>query len=142
MHDSLTCLVTEKTAFIGRAEKDLNCLPVENNEYRRLLEAKAREESEPRRETQLLRGTASSLGGNVLNPGTFGKVDDQFKEFIVNLPHLSPLRHHSKLIVARNPLVSRNPKAKTTRPLECRRMSFLIAYTIALGNSNIGRSGA
>jgi len=65
--------IPKKTTFVGRVQTEINCLPVENEDYRRVMDERARQELKPKRETQMLTGRASAHAGNVLNPGTLGK---------------------------------------------------------------------
>ena len=60
----------------------MNCLPVENEEYQRLMEERAMEVFKARRETQLLGGRTSANAGNLLAPGTLGAAGN-FGNFIV-----------------------------------------------------------
>jgi transcription initiation factor TFIIF subunit beta len=70
---------SEKTALVGHVRTELNCLPVENEQYRHIMDERARAELKPKRETQYLgKGTA---GGNSLNPGTLGQ-SGSFDNFI------------------------------------------------------------
>lgn len=61
---------------------EVNCLPVENAEYRRVMDRRARQAMKPKRETKLLTGIMSSHGGNLLAPGTIGSSGN-FNTFIV-----------------------------------------------------------
>lgn len=44
----------EHTAIAGRVYNEFNCLPVENEEYQRISEARAREALKPKRETKFI----------------------------------------------------------------------------------------
>ena len=80
----LTSLVLiEKTAVAGRVKSEVNCLPVENDEYRQVMDQRTKQEMKPSRETQVLSGPASSHGGNVLYPGSLG-TSGNFNDFIVS----------------------------------------------------------
>ena len=77
-----TDFFVENTALIGQVQMELNCLPVENAEYRRIMDRRTRQELKPKRETKLLTGVISSHGGNLLAPGTLGSSGN-FDTFIV-----------------------------------------------------------
>lgn len=76
----------ENTALAGKIKMELNCLPVENAEYRRVMDKRAKQAMKPKRETQLLTSLISSHGGNLLAPGTLGAAGS-FDTFIVRLIH-------------------------------------------------------
>lgn len=46
----------EQTALVGQIETEMNCLPVENAEYKRIMDARIREAMmrKPKRETQMV----------------------------------------------------------------------------------------
>ena len=62
--------------------REVNCLPVENEEYRKIMDERAKQEMKPKRETQVLRGLPSHAG-NVLNSGASGSAG--FSNFIVGV---------------------------------------------------------
>ncbi|MCJ1251569.1 hypothetical protein MMC30_008804 [Trapelia coarctata] len=73
--------VPKKTALAGQVRREINCRPVENQEYRQLMDERAREALKSRPATQVLGGRASTLGGNLLQPGTLG-APGTFNNFI------------------------------------------------------------
>lgn len=77
-------LRTEKTAIIGKISREINCLPVENEDYLIYKDILAKEAKNSRKETMFLTGNVGSLGGNVLAPGTYGALGN-FGTFIVRL---------------------------------------------------------
>lgn len=88
-------VLAENTALAGQIRMELNCLPVENAEYRRIMDRRAKQAMKPKRETKLLTGVISSHGGNLLAPGTLGS-GGSFETFIVR-PHCSLTANHLKL---------------------------------------------
>ncbi len=74
--------MVERTALAGMITMEINCLPVENAEYRRIMDRRAEQAMKPKRETKLLTGIISSHGGNLLAPGTLGSSGN-FNTFIV-----------------------------------------------------------
>lgn len=87
----LTLAFLEKTALAGQIQKEISCLPVENAEYRLLMDRRAKQTMKPKRETKLLTGIVSSHGGNLLAPGTLGPSGN-FDTFIVSLSCINHLR--------------------------------------------------
>jgi transcription initiation factor TFIIF subunit beta len=75
-------LTSEKTAIAGQVQKEMNCLAVENHEYKHLMEERTLRELKARPETQLLEGPAAAHAGSLLVPGTIG-VSTGFRDFIV-----------------------------------------------------------
>ena len=52
----------EQTALVGQVQTEINCLPVENAEYKRTMDARAKiEMSKPRRQTKQVEGTEGSM---------------------------------------------------------------------------------
>lgn len=74
------CFVPEQTALAGQVQMEINCLPVENVEYRSIMDQRSKQAMKPKRETKLLEGVLSGHGGN---PGTLGP-SGQFDGFIVS----------------------------------------------------------
>ena len=69
---------------------EINCLPVENDDYKQTMDERANQALKPKRETQILSGLVSSHAGNLLAPGTLGSPGN-FEKFIVRaLPSPSP----------------------------------------------------
>jgi transcription initiation factor TFIIF subunit beta len=54
----------EQTALVGKVADEFNCIPVENEEFQRISEAKALETLKPRRETKFV----SKITGTMLQP--------------------------------------------------------------------------
>ncbi|MCJ1288316.1 hypothetical protein MMC26_007671 [Xylographa opegraphella] len=73
--------IPKKTSLAGKVQMELNCLPVETQEYRELMDQRTRQALTAKRETQLLPGLASSHAGNLLAPGTLG-APGSFNNFI------------------------------------------------------------
>lgn len=91
--------LVEHTALVGQVNMEINCLPVENAEYRRIMDRRTRQAVKPKRETKLLTGIISSHGGNLLAPGTLGSSGN-FDTFIVrnsaiSLPMQTLIRHRN-----------------------------------------------
>lgn len=89
MHNALSLLVVvlanprvEKTAMVGFVYKEINCLPVENEEYRQVMDERTRQSMKPKRETKLMSGPVAAHAGNLLAPGTLG-TPGNFETFIV-----------------------------------------------------------
>ncbi|KAL8733976.1 MAG: hypothetical protein Q9166_001737 [cf. Caloplaca sp. 2 TL-2023] len=58
--------IPKQTALIGQIQTEINCLPVENDSYKRIMDARAREaQSKPRRETKMVE---RQPGGRVYAP--------------------------------------------------------------------------
>lgn len=66
----------------GRVQTEINCLPVENDEYGMIMNERTKQAMKPKRETKLLTGNVFSHGGNLLAPGTLGP-SGSFNNFIV-----------------------------------------------------------
>ncbi|KAI9868985.1 MAG: hypothetical protein M1813_002808 [Trichoglossum hirsutum] len=73
--------IPKQTAMVGTVKHEVNCLPVENEEYERLMQARTAESMKPKRETKFLEGNISVTGGNLLAPGTLGDAGN-FQKFI------------------------------------------------------------
>jgi len=73
--------IPKRTSLAGKVQRELNCLPVETQEYRDLMDKRTRQAMTAKRETQLLPGLASSHAGNLLAPGTLG-APGNFNNFI------------------------------------------------------------
>lgn len=82
--------LVENTGLVGQIKMEVNCLPVENAEYRRVMDRRAKQAMKPKRETKLLTGVISSHGGNLLAPGTLGS-GGSFDTFIVSHCALSEM---------------------------------------------------
>ena len=66
----------------GRVQAEINCLPVENEEYSIIMNERTKQAMKPKRETKLLTGHVFAHGGNLLAPGTLGP-SGSFGTFIV-----------------------------------------------------------
>ena len=73
----------EHTALAGAIKHEINCLPIENEEYTRLMAEKALQDAKPKKETKFLSGMGSNPS-NLLAPGTLGASGD-FGGFIVSI---------------------------------------------------------
>ncbi|KAI9765705.1 MAG: hypothetical protein M1835_007329 [Candelina submexicana] len=73
--------VPKQTTLAGHVRRELNCLPVENKEYRRVIEERTRQAMKPKPKTQFLDGDVQTHAGNVLEPGTIGMAG-RFENFI------------------------------------------------------------
>lgn len=72
----------EQTTLAGHVRRELNCLPVENKEYRQVLEERTRQAMKPKAKTQYLHGDVQAHG--ISEPGTIG-LTDSFGTFIVRI---------------------------------------------------------
>ncbi|KAL8868455.1 MAG: hypothetical protein Q9174_004982 [Haloplaca sp. 1 TL-2023] len=62
--------IPKQTALVGQVQTEINCLPVENAEYKRTMDARAKVEmSKPRRQTKQIDGTE----GSMYTTGTLGQ---------------------------------------------------------------------
>ena len=69
----------EQTSLIGQVRTEVNCQPVENEEYQRISSQRALLALRPRQKTKLLDNTVS---GNILKPGTMGTTGN-LSNFVV-----------------------------------------------------------
>lgn len=75
------CRGLEKTAISGRVRTETNCLPVENEDYHRVMDERARQDLRPKRETQVFSAAGTAYGNATLRPGMYtsqGKAPDPF----------------------------------------------------------------
>ena len=79
--ESFRRTVPKHTTLNGQVQTELNCLPVENAEYQRIMEERTRLTLRPRKETHFMEGVVAGGGGSILNPGTLGANAD-LKSFI------------------------------------------------------------
>ena len=77
----------EKTAIAGQVRTEINCLPVENDEYRQVMDKRAKQATKPKKETQIMPGHIPSNVNNVIIPGTLG-TNGSFGTFIVWITYL------------------------------------------------------
>ena len=73
--------IPKQTSISGQARTELNCQPVENAEYQRIMDERTREAFRNRKQTQLIDGVVAGGAGNILNPGALGSNVD-FTSFI------------------------------------------------------------
>ena len=130
-----TNILAEKTSLVGKVKTEINCLPVENDHFRQIMQERSKREFKPIRETMLLSGPASSHAGTVLNPSTAGPSGN-LENFIVSILSSS----YTSIDCSRKPPLPHETKAKTTKPLEYHRMSSWILFMAALRSSNTGVS--
>jgi hypothetical protein len=132
----IVCLL-EQTAIVAKVRDEFNCIPVENEEYRRLSEARVLEALKPKRETKFVpKITSKMLQPKNVIPGDKGAfVVSIFLDhwpviidllFALLMPY-SKQRSHRSLV------------PRKTRLPACLRMSSWISSTSASGNTNIGR---
>lgn len=69
----------EKTTIAGKVSREITCLPVENQEYRQLMDDRTRQAITSKKETQFV---VDSDASNALAPGTLG-ASGNFENFIV-----------------------------------------------------------
>lgn len=81
----------EQTALVGKVADEFNCIPVENEEFQRISEAKALEALKPRRETKFV----SKITGTMLQPKNI--VPGDKGAFVVS--HIQNLSHCVRLAV-------------------------------------------
>jgi len=77
--------IPKHTAIAGRVRDEFNCLPVENAEYQRISEARAREAFKPKRETKFI----PKVTGKMLQPKNIGPFD---KSSFIQVPKASKFR--------------------------------------------------
>lgn len=71
-------MIAEQTALTGRVQKELKCLPVDNQVFRRMMDYRAKREKE-KKTTGFEKGIVStSVGAVALGPGS------SFETFIVS----------------------------------------------------------
>jgi transcription initiation factor TFIIF subunit beta len=56
--------LAEQTAIVGKVRDEFNCIPVENEEFQRISEARALQSLKPRRETKFV----PKISGKMLQP--------------------------------------------------------------------------
>ncbi len=77
------CLIAEQTALAGQIQTEVNCLPVENAEYRQQMDQITKEATKPKKETKFVADILPGMGGN---PGTLG-ASGGFSSFIVRISY-------------------------------------------------------
>ena len=75
----------EYTALAGVIKCEINCLPVENEEYAHIMAQRTAAAAKPKRETRFLADLRPNPG-NLLAPGTLGS-NGYFESFIVRWPY-------------------------------------------------------
>ncbi|PGH26793.1 hypothetical protein AJ80_01559 [Polytolypa hystricis UAMH7299] len=78
--------IPKQTAIAAKVRDEFNCLPVENEEYQRIAEAKALEALKPKRETILI----EKLTGKMLQPRTAQAADKSTFIQVTKAPKLKP----------------------------------------------------
>lgn len=110
-------------------------MPVENTEYRQLMDLKNKEAMKPRRETKFLDAIVPGHGSG--NPGMLGSTGN-FDTFIVSFMDKTDCGASTD---GRRKLVGLDEgKLKRLKLLECLRMSSWTCFTNASGNTGTGRS--
>lgn len=73
-------IFSEQTALAGRIQKEVNCLPVDNADYKRIMDARAREaEKRVKPKTDYRPGLVAAAAGTAIVPG----AGSGFNSFIV-----------------------------------------------------------
>ncbi|KAL9638716.1 MAG: hypothetical protein Q9164_001389, partial [Protoblastenia rupestris] len=85
--------IPKQTTLNGQVRTEINCLPVENDEYHRITDQRALLALRPKEKTKIL-NTIVPGGGSILNPGTTGPGGD-FTNFINKA---NPLRRKGQLL--------------------------------------------
>ncbi|KAL9101546.1 MAG: hypothetical protein Q9163_003201 [Psora crenata] len=80
MQSNFRRAIPKQTRLTGQVRTEINCLPVENDEYHRITNQRALLALRPKEKTKLL-NTVVPGGGSILNPGTTGRGGD-FTNFI------------------------------------------------------------
>lgn len=119
----------ERTTLAGRVAHEVNSVPVENEEARRLLAMKTLEAMKPKFHTKFVDEDLSDNRAGFIQPGTVAGMN-AFGGFIVSINALLPLTCAD--------FITRKPKAQQLRTghnlaklLACLRTSFWIAYSSA-----------
>ena len=79
----------ERTTLAGRVAHEVNCVPVENDEAKRLMAIRMFEETKPKVATRFLNEDVSGVGTGFVQPGTVGAMN-AFGGFIVKALSLRP----------------------------------------------------
>ncbi|KAL9130051.1 MAG: hypothetical protein Q9217_001655 [Psora testacea] len=87
--------IPKQTILTGQVRTEINCLPVENDEYQRITDQRALLALRPKEKTKLL-NTIVPGGGSILNPGTTGSAGD-FTNFINKA---NPVRRKGQMLKA------------------------------------------
>lgn len=74
--------ISEQTVLAGVVKHEINCLPIENEEYTRIMAARNAKAAKPKREIKFLSDIGANPG-NLLAPGTLGSTGN-FADFIVS----------------------------------------------------------
>lgn len=119
----------------GQVQTEINCLPVENTEYRQLMDLKNREAMKPRRETKFLDAIVPGHGAG--NPGMLGSTGN-FDTFIVSVMDKTSCEISTD--IGRKLVGLDEGRLKRPKLLECLRMSSWTCSTNASRNTGTGRS--
>jgi hypothetical protein len=99
----LTCC-TEQTALVGKVRDEFNCIPVENEEFRRIAESRALEALKPKRETKFV----GKVSGKLLQPRNL--VPGDKGAFVVSI-----IFHTSSTILTANFFTASDETSESTR---------------------------
>lgn len=126
----------EQTGIAARVHDEFNCLPVENEEFRRIAEERALETLKPRKELKFI----EKVPGKMMQPKTVAAADKS--TFIVSL------KSHQCFFFffTKNPSLTANSKLqnprkcahKRTRRPVCHKTSFWISFLRVSDDTNIG----
>jgi transcription initiation factor TFIIF subunit beta len=133
----LIIIPPERTTLAGRVVHEVNSVPVENEESRRLLAMKTKEAMKPKFFTKFVDEDLSDNRAGFIQPGTVAGMN-AFGGFIVS--SRDPLLSVYILIILRKPkgrpLVAGHNLAKL---LVCLKTSFWIGYSSASGDITTGQ---
>ncbi|KAL3418644.1 transcription initiation factor IIF [Phlyctema vagabunda] len=73
--------VPKRTVLLGRIKRDLNCVPVRNEESERIITAMTIEAMQPKLHTKYISDDVSGIGNGFIQPGTVG-ASNAFGGFI------------------------------------------------------------
>lgn len=132
--DIIYSRLLEQTALIGRISEEFNCLPVENEEFRKISEARALEALKPKAGVHFVEKIPAHLllqrHALPSDKGTFVVCAQSCLNRLVIYSH-----HSSKL--PRPP----NPSHKKTRLRVLRKTSCWTRFSSASANTNTGHLG-
>ncbi|KAI9787375.1 MAG: hypothetical protein M1816_007508 [Peltula sp. TS41687] len=86
--------IPKQTSLAGIVKHEINCLPVENDEYKRIRHERALKSFQPKAQTKFLTD-ANSNPGSLLAPGTLGGAGN-FKDFIRTAPTQAAKKQETK----------------------------------------------
>ena len=130
----LADIVAEQTALVGSVSEEFNCLPVENEEFRRLSEKKALEALKPKRETVFI----DKIPGKMLQPRN--ALPGEKGAFVVSfpLPCLLVLLDLQNTFHSSKQRGQPSPRPRKTKPRVCLKTNCWILSTSASGNTSTG----